>query len=452
MADLSIDFCGLRLRNPLIAASGPITGNAELVRTLQDQGIGAIVAKTSLVKEEYERWIGRKDVFPYKPVYKYQGLSEGRLYSLPSLAAMPAESMAREIGEMKKTGATVIGSAGAISRRGYAECARILEDAGADAIELNFCCTIPAPFRLFGVKANFEPEAFASILRDVKRRVSVPVGFKATQSLYLYEKTFEGMIRAKLKGAYPDFASLCAQLDINPGVDLETLLPIVPHFPVLGWQGDLAGLAYSMVAAYATSFGTENPPISVSGGMVSAKEAITAMALGARTVQIHTAILDKGPGVIRTMLADMEAFLDEKKISRIADIVGVSSRDYISAIDLGSFMRDRDGLMGRMRARVDAARCTGCGLCARICTEGGISMEAGRPAIDASRCRACNLCVLKCPRQALSLEGMEALDKLIAASKGTRGASGFRDFMAKERVGPADMLTLPKKLKEWHMA
>ncbi len=121
MADLGVTFAGLHLRNPLIAAAGPITASVEMVSRLADAGVAAAVTKTGFVRTEYEQWIGRKDVFPYKPVYKYQGLHRGRLLSLPTLAELPAEDLARRIPGMKRTGIPVIGSVMGLS---VEKCAR----------------------------------------------------------------------------------------------------------------------------------------------------------------------------------------------------------------------------------------------------------------------------------------------------------------------------------------
>ena len=101
MADLSVDFAGIRLENPLVASAGPVTANVEMARKLRDAGVGAIVTKTGFTKKEYERWVGRTAIFPYKPVYKYQSLHKGKLLSLPTLSDVPVSDMARRVEQMK---------------------------------------------------------------------------------------------------------------------------------------------------------------------------------------------------------------------------------------------------------------------------------------------------------------------------------------------------------------
>ena len=120
MTDISVSFSGLKLRNPLIAAAGPITANVDNIQRLVDSGIGAIITKTGFTKKEYEKWVGRRDIFPYKPVYKYQSLEDGKLLSLPTLADMPVSDMAMRLEKIKQFNIPVIGSIMGLSPEGYA--------------------------------------------------------------------------------------------------------------------------------------------------------------------------------------------------------------------------------------------------------------------------------------------------------------------------------------------
>ena len=452
MADLSVDFAGLKLANPLIAAAGPITGNVEMARKLSDAGIGAIVTKTSFVKREYEKWVGRKDIFPYKPVYKYQGFEDGRLLSLPSQSDVPLSDLAKRVEEIKKLDITVIGSVIGLSVKGYIEGARMLENAGADAIELNFCCTMPEFTGLYsyaGANVNVNPKIYSRVVKAVKETVSVPVGAKSTVSLTVYAKIFEGLLRAKIANRPPDFITLTGQLDQNPGVDLETLKPLVPHISTFGWQGTLSGLTNSALATFSSSLGTDNPVLSASGGIRDYKGVLNAMALGATTVQFHTVILDKGPDVISEALKDLNGYLDSHGIASIREMIGIASKDYIPSILIGRFMRERDSLFGIVYADVDAALCNGCGICESICTENAIVISEAKAEIDKEKCRGCNLCILKCPMDAMRLENYDKLEQMITQFKKSESAASFKEFMRKDRVGLLDILTLRGKLKSW---
>lgn len=455
MADLSVAFAGLKLKNPIIAAAGPITTNVENVHRLADAGIAAVVTKTGFVKSEYEKWVGRKNIFPYKPVYKYLDLRGGRLLSYPTLADVPVSEMARRVESMKRFGIPVIGSIMGLSPAGYRESAKILASAGADAIELDLCCTIPeftTRYRYAGQNVNFYPGKYARLAAIVKDAVDVPVGIKSTVSLYLYGRIFESLVRCKLKNSLPDFITLVAQLDENPGVNLDTLEPLIPHFPVMGWQGTLSKATYSAVAAFSSLLGTQNPYLSASGGIHDHEGVINAMALGAATVQLQTAIIDKGPGVVTRILRSLEEHLDAHGIKTAESVIGAASRDYIPSMVVGRFMLERDALFGKIFAQVDGSACTGCGLCSQVCTEDAVVFGDGKAAIDETKCRACNLCVLKCPAGAIRLKNGELLEQFIEKYKNLQSVRLFREFMGKPRVGFLDKILILKNLRQWGLA
>jgi len=452
MADLRVRFAGLDLRNPLIASAGPVTANVETVRRLVDAGVGAVVSKTGFTKKEYEKWVGRRDIFPYKPVYKYLGLHKGRLLSLPTLSDIPVSEMAGRVEQMKKLGVPVIGSIMGLSVRGYRESAKILENAGADAIELDLCCTIPeftSRYKHAGQNVNFYPSLYSKIVKAVKDTVAIPVGAKSTVSLYVYPKLFEGLIRAKVSNSLPEFVTLVGQLDQNPGVDLDTLAPVIPHISTFGWQGTLAELTYSALATVSSTFGVRNPVLSASGGIRDWQGVVTSMALGATTVQFQTAILDKGVAVITKILKDLEAYLTEHRISGVSVMIGKASETYIPSFLLGKFMRERDRLFGKMSAWVDPQLCVGCATCRDVCTEAAVEIVEKKSAVDATKCRACNLCVLKCPCNAIHLENYERLEELIGRYKHHDIIDSFRSFMGKNRIGLTDRLKLPGQLRTW---
>ncbi|MBA4369389.1 MAG: hypothetical protein C0403_17325 [Desulfobacterium sp.] len=452
MVDMSVNFGGLRLKNPLIAAAGPITTNMDNVKRLVDAGIGAIVTKTGFTKNEYERWVGRKNIFPYKPVFKYQSLQNGRLLSLPTLSDIPVSDMAKRLEEIKKLNVPVIGSIMGLSPKGYAESAKMLCEAGADAIEIDLCCTIPeftTTYRWAGQNVNFYPKKYAHLVDVVKDITSIPVGVKSTVSLYLYGKIIEALIRSKLKNSLPDFITLVGQLDQNPGVDLNTLQPIIPHIPTFGWQGTLSGLTYSALATFTSTLGTSRPFFSASGGIDNHEGVINAMALGATTVQLMTVILNKGPEIITKILGSLHYYLASKKITHIETLVGCACRDYIPSMALGKFMLERDTLYGKMFAEVLNDSCIGCGICESVCTEGAVKLDNGKAMINQSLCRACNLCVLKCPEKAIRLLNIELLDKLIDKYKDAPGIRSFREFFSKQKITWRDKLLLARNLRQW---
>jgi dihydroorotate dehydrogenase/ferredoxin len=452
MVDLSVHFAGLKLNNPLIASAGPITAEYESVKRLAEAGIGAVITKTGFTEREYEQWVGKRIEFPFKPVYKYQGFENGALFSLPTLSDVPVDRFARRIEKMKELEIPVIASIMGLSLRGYRESARIAEAAGADAIEIDLCCTIPdfvTKHKYAGENATLNPRYYARIVRAVKNVVSIPVGVKSTLSLYAAPRVLEGLVRLKLRNSVPDFITIVGQLDHNPGVNLDTLLPVIPHVPSFGWTGALSELTYSELAVFSSTLGTVDPLLSASGGIGDWRGAVTCLALGATTVQLQSVILRRGAGVVKRIIGDLTEYADARGIDSLHTIIGTAAKHFIPALALGDFMRERYTLFGRIYAVVDDRRCTGCGLCEQVCPDSAIHRANERPNIDESLCRACNLCVITCPAGALSLSNEEALNQLIETYKRSEKARDFRKFMSARRIGIADLVGLHKKLKYW---
>jgi dihydroorotate dehydrogenase/Pyruvate/2-oxoacid:ferredoxin oxidoreductase delta subunit len=453
MADLRVNFAGLKLANPLIASAGPVTANAEHIKKLEEAGIGAIVTKTSFTKKEYERWVGRKGIFPYKPAYKYMSLKDGTLLCLPTLSDVPVSETAKRIEKMKRDlNIPIIASIMGLSLAGYRESAKLFQNAGADAIEIDLCCPLPeftTLYRYAGQNASLDPKVYSQIIKCVKRAVSIPVGVKSTVSLYVSPRILNGLIRSKLANRLPDFLTVVGQLDQNPGVDLETLKPLIPHIPSFGWEGELHKLTFSALAVFSSALGAANPTLSASGGIRDFQGVIQAMALGATTVQFQTAILDKGPVVISKILKDLTIYLDARGFSRLEQIVGIGSKDYIPASVLGEFMLARDTLYGVLCAVVDAGICTGCETCASVCTENAITVKDKKAVIERAKCRACNLCVLKCPVKAISLENIVELEKLMDKYKHSEKASSLKEFMNKNKIGLLDIPKFIWNMRKW---
>lgn len=455
MIDLSVNFCGLKLKNPLIAAAGPITSNITMVEKLAQSGIAAIVTKTSFIKEEYEKWVGRKNIFPYKTVYKYQDFTGGKLLSLPSQCDVPVDEMAKRVEQMKKTGIPIIGSIIGLSTKGYIKSAKILESAGADAIELDLCCTIPeftTKYKYAGQNVNFYPKIYANIIQAVKKNVSIPVGVKSTVSLYMYGKIFEGLIRSKIKNHFPDFITLTGQLDQNPGVNLDTMKPIIPHIPTMGWHGDLSPLTFSALSTFSSTLGPKILTLSASGGIRNYQSVIQSLLLGATTVQLHTVILDFGPDIVTKILSELNNYLAGKGILSIAELIAMTSKEYIPAMQIGRFMRERDALFGKITAKVDSDLCNGCGICISVCTENAIIKNNKHIIIEKDKCQGCNLCIMKCPQKAITLDNQDVLDEFINSFKNTDEITSFRTFVGKKKIGLLDILRIPGNMKKWGLS
>ena len=451
--ELNVNFANLELENPLIASAGPVTATIKQIEKLAKAGIGAVITKTGFIEKEYYKWVERKNIFPYKPVNKYLSLEHGSLLFQPTLADVPVEKFCKRIQEMKKFDIPIIASIMGLSVEGYVKSAQIMEEAGADAIELDFCCTIPeftSIHKYAGDSVNFNPNLFAKIIKRVKKAVSIPVGPKSNVNISIAHKILTGVIKTKVSNSAPDFITLSGQLAQNPGINIETFKPFFPA-PALGWGGKGSNKStFAGIALFSTTIGFKNTPISAVGGIANYKDVITCLALGSTTIQMQSAIMNIGPSLITKLRNDLMSFLNERGITKIREIIGKSVDQMVPAVALGEFWRVRDSLYKKVYADIDPNLCNKCGICMNICLDDAIFMN-DIVKIDKNKCRGCNLCVLKCPQNAITLQNIELYNELLEKYMTSIKADIIKDFMEKDKVGLWQSYKFYRDLKKWRI-
>src|SRR3712207_3522962 len=170
--DLSTTYMGLRLKNPLAASSSPLSRTVEGVRRLEDAGAAAVVmyslfeeqidAESRALNESLDRGTySSAEALSYLPEMHSYKVGPGEYLEL-----IHAAKMAVDI--------PVIGSLNGTTPGGWVEYARLIQEAGADALELNVYFIPANPY----VTGETVERRYLDILRDVKRTVSIPVAVK----------------------------------------------------------------------------------------------------------------------------------------------------------------------------------------------------------------------------------------------------------------------------------
>ncbi len=397
MADLRVKFCGLESPNPFWLASGPPANTGGQVMRAFEAGWGGAVWKT--IGEPIVNTSSRYGAIDLNGV-KMMGLNNIELIS-----DRPIEDNLREIAEVKKRYPKhlVIASLMVESKReSWHEMVRRAEDAGSDALELNFGCPHGMSERGMGAAVGQVPEYTEMITSWVKEAAKTPVIVKLTPNVTDITRIAQAAERG---GA--DAVSLINTINSIMGVDLETFAPR-PEVAGKSSHGGYCGPAVKPIALHLVSSVAKKVkiPISGIGGIGYWNDAAEHIAMGASTVQVCTAAMHYGFRIVEDMADGLSQYMDSHGFRTIEDFRG---RAVPNVMDWG----DLD-LNYKIIAVINDDLCIGCQLCYVACEDGAhqcISpyMVAGNgkknvngmgvhvPRIIEEECVGCNLCALVCP-------------------------------------------------------
>ncbi len=403
MADLRSDFVGIKSPNPFWLASAPPTDKEYNVRRAFEAGWGGVVWKT--LGEA-----GPPIVNVNGPRYGAVWGADRRLLGLNNIELItdrPLEVNLREIKAVKRDyqdRAVVVSLMVPCEEAAWRAILPLVEETGADGVELNFGCPHGMSERGMGSAVGQVPEYIEMVARWCKANTRMPVIVKLTPNITDIRKPAQA---AKDGGA--DAVSLINTINSITAVDLDSFAP-EPTIDGKGSHGGYCGpavkpIALSMVSEIARHAETADLPISGIGGITTWRDAAEFMALGAGNVQVCTAAMTYGFKIVQEMISGLSQWMDEKGHASVADIVGravpnVTDWQYLN-------------LNYITKARIDQDACIKCGRCYAACEDTShqaIAMKPGRvfEVIDAE-CVACNLCINVCP-----VEGCITMEKLAA--------------------------------------
>jgi dihydropyrimidine dehydrogenase (NAD+) subunit PreA len=414
MADLTVDFAGIRSPNPFWLASGPPTNTYGQVARAFDAGWGGAVWKT----------IGEPIVNVYSR-YGSVDLGTSRMMGLNNIELItdrPLEDNLREIAEVKRNfprHALIVSLMVESKREAWHDIVRRTEDAGADAVELNFGCPHGMSERGMGSAVGQVPDYTCKIVEWVKEVARFPVIVKLTPNVT--DVTY--IARAARRGG-ADAVSLINTINSIMGVDLDSFAPR-PEVNGKGSHGGYCGpavkpIALNMVAAVAGD-AEVGLPISGIGGIHSWRDAAEFLALGATTVQVCTAVMHYGFRIVEDLADGLANWMDEKGYARVSDFACRAVPNVVKWEDLD--------LNYHTVARIDYGKCIECELCYAACEDGAhqaIRRNArgnGAHAVEIidEACVGCNLCSLVCP-----VEGCITMERIPNGAP----AVSWKDFSA----------------------
>jgi dihydroorotate dehydrogenase (fumarate) len=381
--DLTTHYMGLRLRNPLVAASAGITETRDRLRRAEDAGTGAAV-----MKSWFETAYARRS-----PTPRFRLLRRGRpgfrsttLYSFEQASGFDLQRYAEEVRRAKESlEMPVIASANCVSDEGWVEWSRAMEQAGADAIEINASC--PYGTQMLGQEVVTDTMTHATAL--VKQTVQTPAAIKMTPQLADPAAAAQAIEESGADGVvmFNRFTGL--------DVDLEREAPIM--------HGGYAGHGGAWMLQYVSrwisaAYQRLRIPIAASGGVAESDDAVKLILCGATVVETCAAVVVGGWEVIPRLLDGLTQFMESKGYVSPADF-----RGKVCGRILPSEEVDRRRVAV---AAIDESACSSCGLCERVCIYGAAQAGDGTYVIAAETCAGCGLCEQVCPRGAIRMEGV----------------------------------------------
>ncbi len=307
MADLTTTYLGLQLKNPLVASASPLSEKVETVCELEEAGIAALVMY-SLFEEQI---IHESLELDHYLDYGAESFAEALTY-LPQIGrySIGPESYLQHLSRVKKAVTIpVIGSLNGVSTGGWIDYARKIEDAGADALELNIYYL---PFDPKIVSAELEG-TYTALVSNVKAKIKIPLAIKISPF-------FTGMANVcrRLVEAGADGLVLFNRF-YQPDFDLEEL-EIVPNLTLSTSQELRMPLRWISLL-----YGRVKTDFALTTGIHTAEDVLKAMMAGANVAMLASELLKHGPRRAVEILTNIRQWMDGHDYESIHQMRGSMS-------------------------------------------------------------------------------------------------------------------------------
>jgi dihydroorotate dehydrogenase (fumarate) len=310
MMDLGTTYLGMRLPHPLVVGAGPLGDDLDKVRTLEDAGAAMLVLRSL-----YEEEITGEQMDAFFNVESYsQSFAEAESFAPePELALGPDEYLEHLRKIKDAVSIPVMASLNGVTPGGWISYACLLEQAGADGLELH---VYHAASDMKSSAAEVERQIL-DIVREAKRSLRIPVAVKLAPLLTAFAQ-FAGQLDA----AGADGLVLFTRFH-HVDIDVEEL-EVVRTLPL----SDSSDLPLRLRGAAALA-GRVKASIAITGGVHSGLDVIKATMAGAHTTQMVSALLRNGPGHLRTVRRDVEAWMQKHEWSSLGEMRGNMSLERI---------------------------------------------------------------------------------------------------------------------------
>ena len=305
--DLSTTYLGLQLSNPLVSGASPLTHELDLAKRLEDAGAAALVMHSLFEEQITSGQLAAEHAIEDHADSFAEALS---YFPKPADYRLGPEEYLEQIQKIKKSvKIPLIASLNGATAKGWLEYARKIEQAGANALELNvyFVATD------LGQSSETVEKRLLNIAHFVKRNVKIPVAVKLSPFFSSLPHFARQMDELKVDGL------VLFNRFYQPDIDLENL-EVEPKLHLSDSAELLLRLRWLAVLS-----GRVKASLAVTGGVHTPEDAIKALMAGAHAVQIVSALLKRGPQYLRELKKGLEQWLEQHEYESVQQLQGSMS-------------------------------------------------------------------------------------------------------------------------------
>jgi dihydroorotate dehydrogenase (fumarate) len=324
MASLETTYLGLKLTNPIVASAGPLSRKLESIEEMEDAGVGAVVLH-SLFEEQVTI---EQEYLNDNLVRGEESYAEATSYfpHFEEFVFAPDEYLEHLRKVKDSVDVPVIGSLNGTSKGGWTEYSWEMEQAGADAIELNIYY-LPTDVTMTSQQIE---DSYIELLRAVKERLTIPVSVKLVPFIgsipnlarWLYDEGAKGLVLFN-RFYQPDIDP--EKLEVRPTLTLSTSDELLLR---LRWTAIL--------------YGRVGCDLAITGGVHTVEDVVKGIMSGAAVTMTTSALLKNGAGYVKTLRYGLSSWLDKHEYKAVSDIRGIMSHEKVSepaAFERANYMK-----------------------------------------------------------------------------------------------------------------
>jgi dihydroorotate dehydrogenase (fumarate) len=324
MPDLTTTYLGLNLKNPIVASASPLSKKLDTVKKMEDAGISAVVMY-SLFEEQIVHESKALDFFLS---HGSESFAEALTYfpNLDNYNLGPEEYMDLIARIKKSVSIPVIGSLNGVSTGGWVEYAKKIEEAGADALELNIYF-IPTDL---DVAATDLEQVYIDLVTDVRKQVSIPLGVKLSPYFTSLPNFAARLVKAGANGL------VLFNRFLQPDMDIETL-EVVPTLNLSNSSELRLPLRWAAIL-----YGRIKADLAITGGVHTPEDVLKSMMAGANVTMIASEFIHNGIQRVPDMLSGMTDWMTNFEYESITQMRGSMSQKAVAepaAFERANYMK-----------------------------------------------------------------------------------------------------------------